>query len=207
MLERHSRSAHVYEAIKAEVRSGAYPPGYPISAATLSRRLSTSIIPIREALNRLTGERLVEARDHNGFFAPRISEMGLRDLYHSQMALILCALDHLAMPDPKYVELFDASAHGAPWAAVERLFNALADASTSGELSWVLHNALDRLHPVYLLKQEVAADWELECIRLLAHWQRGNRAEFKEALTAYHARRLELVPALVERLNHPTLAH
>ncbi|TBU86942.1 GntR family transcriptional regulator [Phytopseudomonas dryadis] len=198
----------IYESIKAEVRSGAYSPGQPISPAMLAKHLSVSAIPIREALQRLVGERLVEMRqDHNGFLAPLVSEAGLRDLYQAQLVMLLWILEHGTLARLQSVKPPRAQDAAPGLAAIEALFAELADRAGSREMQWSLHNAIDRLHPVCLMKQEVADDWISACERLLEQWQRGDLTAFKDALLDYHRRRVELVPALVERINLPRTMH
>jgi DNA-binding GntR family transcriptional regulator len=169
--------------------------------------LSASTIPIREALQRLVGERLVEARDHNGFYAPHISEVGLRDLYQAQHAMLLWTLEHGAFLHLQLVKPAPARATASALSATEKLFDELADRSGNRELQWSLHNAIDRLHAVCLAKEAVAANWACECERLLEQWRHGDISAFKEALQGYHCHRIELVPALVDRLNQPRTMH
>jgi len=207
MTGKVSLGTRLYESIKAQVKSGNFCPGQPISAAMLSKQLSASTIPIREALQRLVGERLVEVRDLNGFFAPHISEVGLRDLYQMQLGLLRWILEQAPLShQPSLTPTLTQGAAPASM-AIERLFAELADRSGNRELQWSLHNTLDRLHAACLLKEAVATDWPYECERLLAPWQHGDLAGFKQALQTYHDRRIALVPALVERLNRSRTAY
>jgi DNA-binding GntR family transcriptional regulator len=71
----------VYPALKRQLREGVRVPGTPIEPAIIGNELGASITPVRDALHRLVGERLVEAPQHNGFRVPRPTEAELRDLY------------------------------------------------------------------------------------------------------------------------------
>jgi len=51
----------VYAAIRKRLRDGLYRPGERLEPALLSDELNASVTPVRDALHRLTGERLVEA--------------------------------------------------------------------------------------------------------------------------------------------------
>lgn len=51
----------VYAAIKQQLLEGAFRPGERIEPAILSDELGASVTPVRDALHRLAGERLVEA--------------------------------------------------------------------------------------------------------------------------------------------------
>ena len=71
----------VYLAIRQWLRDGLYPPGHRLEPAMLSDQLNASVTPVRDALHRLTGERLVEAPRHEGFRIPMMTETLLRHLY------------------------------------------------------------------------------------------------------------------------------
>lgn len=202
MAERLSLTAQIYESMKTEIKSGAFPSGHPISAAMVSRRFSSSIIPVREALYRLVGERLIEAKDHDGFYALRISEVGLRDLYKWQHHLVVESLNHAFKPAIIAVEAVHTNHSDQSLVTIEVLFRTLADKSGNQELSVAIHNTLDRTVPVAMIKEQVTDDWALEYENLIRHWKLGDVHLFKEALLSYNSRRIELVPELVERLNH-----
>ena len=56
----------VYLALKAQVTSGAFAPGDRLEPAALGEALNASITPVRDALHRLVGERIVEAPRNEG---------------------------------------------------------------------------------------------------------------------------------------------
>lgn len=55
-----------YDWIRARIRSGAYGPGYRLVLSTLAGELSMSVVPVREAIRRLTAEGLVTFEHHVG---------------------------------------------------------------------------------------------------------------------------------------------
>lgn len=57
----------VYAAIRQRLREGFYRPGDRLEPAALSDGLNASVTPVRDALHRLTGERLDEARPMKAF--------------------------------------------------------------------------------------------------------------------------------------------
>src|SRR5688500_211835 len=81
----------VYAAIKRQLREGAFRPGDRLEPAALAEQHYSSAPPVRDALQRLTGERLVEAPRHEGFRAPLLSETTLRHLYAWHLDLLLLA--------------------------------------------------------------------------------------------------------------------
>lgn len=50
----------VYEQIREQIQTGKLPPGTRMVNRKLATELGTSMVPIREALNRLTSDRLLE---------------------------------------------------------------------------------------------------------------------------------------------------
>ncbi|MER5625211.1 GntR family transcriptional regulator [Streptosporangium sp. NPDC002544] len=73
-------ASHFHEVVKGEIVLGKLPPGTHLKPAELASRHSTSTTVIREALVRLTQEKLVVARPNQGFFVPSLSLSGLEDL-------------------------------------------------------------------------------------------------------------------------------
>src|SRR5256885_13578516 len=82
----------VYAAIRQRLREGLYRPGDRLEPALLSDELNASVTPVRDALHRLTGERLVDAPRHEGFRVPMMTETLLRYLYAWHLDLLLLAL-------------------------------------------------------------------------------------------------------------------
>src|SRR3954470_19965120 len=82
----------VYAAIRQRLREGVYRPGDRLEPALLSDELNASVTPVRDALHRLTGERLVDAPRHEGFRVPMMTETQLRQLYAWHLELLLLAV-------------------------------------------------------------------------------------------------------------------
>jgi DNA-binding GntR family transcriptional regulator len=82
----------VYAAIKRQLREGVFRPGDRLEPAVLSEQLNASVTPVRDALHRLTGERLVDAPRHEGFRTPMLTETTLRHLYAWHRDLVLLAM-------------------------------------------------------------------------------------------------------------------
>lgn len=74
-------STRVYVALKERVIAGGFRSGERLDPARLAEELSSSTTPVRDALLRLTGERLVESWRQEGFRQPIWSEGAIRDLY------------------------------------------------------------------------------------------------------------------------------
>lgn len=74
-------SERVYSALKRRLLSSEFKPGDRLDPALLSETLSSSVTPVRDVLNILRGEGLVETRTGEGFFRPLLTAPDLEDLY------------------------------------------------------------------------------------------------------------------------------
>jgi hypothetical protein len=112
----------VYTELRRMLAEGELPPGSPIEPAAVGRQIASSITPVRDALHRLTGERLVEAPNHNGFRVPLITEAELRDLYQWHAQLLILAARQIR-PSQAAVEATGPSLGEEPASAMTTLVN------------------------------------------------------------------------------------
>lgn len=82
----------VYDRIVELICSGRYPPGSPLTEATLSRSLQVSRTPVREALLRLQAEGVLESALARGFTVRRLVRSDVVELYP-----IIATLERLAI--------------------------------------------------------------------------------------------------------------
>ena len=82
----------VYIDLKVRIMSGAYPPGTRLDPRQLARALGASATPVRDALHRLSGERIVDSWHQEGFRQPLLAEADLVELYEWGGMLLALAL-------------------------------------------------------------------------------------------------------------------
>lgn len=75
------RVEDIYEQIKSMVVGFSIPPEQRINEVGLARQLDVSRTPLREALNRLVSERLIDFRPGTGFFCRPLQVQNIYDLY------------------------------------------------------------------------------------------------------------------------------
>lgn len=88
-----SRSADlIHAAVSAQIVSGALNPGDPLAETALAAQFGLSRTPVREALQRLAAEGLVERGPRRAFVVRRMSADALRHLFEALAELeALCA--------------------------------------------------------------------------------------------------------------------
>lgn len=194
----------VYAAIRERLREGRYRPGDRLEPALLSDELNASVTPVRDALHRLTGERLVEAPRHEGFRAPMMTETMLRHLYSWHLDLLL-----LALLKHRTVVLAEQSVPndgGAEVPVLERqnaMFLALARTTGNPEHVAALDSVRDRLEPVQRLEVNFLDRTEAETTEIIRALRADDRKALRRSLVRYHRRRLKIVPELLDQLSRP----
>lgn len=89
-----TRSAVIFDAIRADVLGGLYAPGERLPFARLVDKYECSIGSLREALQRLAEVGLVESFAQQGFRVVEISEADLADLTQARIEIEVTVLRH-----------------------------------------------------------------------------------------------------------------
>lgn len=143
-----------YATLKQLLRDGAYAPGHRLEANRIAEEIGVSMTPVRDALNRLAGEQLVEASRGDGFHVPRLGEGDLRDLYEwNSILVVLAARSARTILQPHAIE--DAMASGSLPDATAAIFGLLAESVPNRELRLAIARASDRLHPFRIAEPQV----------------------------------------------------
>lgn len=196
----------MYAAIKAEILAGVYPAGVHLDAKELSARYGNSTTPIRAALYRLAGERLLEIRSNDGFYLPAFSESSLGALYRWTRGLLILAVtapatDRLTI-DPRIAADIAERESADIVEATDRLFLRIGALSGEIELHWALQNAAERLRAIRRLEARYIGDQEAELRALTVGLLRDDRAMLEDALQIYFRRRERVVPNLILLVTH-----
>jgi DNA-binding transcriptional MocR family regulator len=187
----------VYRALKEQLASGRFRPGEPLEPRTLSDALNASITPVRDALHRLVGERLVEAPRGTGFRMPLLTEVGLRHLYAWNEALLLLGA---AGPRGSVSGTLDTGALADPLHELEALFLAIAGRTGNPEHVEAVARLSARLRPIRAVEEMVIGPSAPERAQLQGDLELDNRPAMRRALRAYHRRRGRAAALLVAEL-------
>jgi DNA-binding GntR family transcriptional regulator len=87
-----TRATSLYDQLRADVLSAALEPGSRLAIEALAERYATSTTPLREALNRLVADGLVERREQRGFAVARVSAGDLAEITKAR-----CWLEEIAL--------------------------------------------------------------------------------------------------------------
>ena len=180
----------VYGGLKQMLRLGAIAPGTRLDPAGYAGQLAASVTPVRDALHRLAGERLI-VTTIDGFQVPILSEPDLRDLYEWSHQLLLLALRASRQTHAAFLPELPTDAHLAE--ITESLFAEIADAASNRELRRAIDAANDRLHPARRAEALVLAGLseELACLR------DADLRRLRTLLGQYHRRRIAAVPDIL----------
>lgn len=187
----------VYDALKRHLLSGSVPPGEKLDPAHFAEDLHSSVTPVRDALHRLVGERLVETRLSEGFYQPRATEPGLRDLYNWNLAF----LRSIVAAWPKGIIL--APANDLPidlLRATPHFFDRCAERTGNIEMVATMAASNDRLATARVAERQRIADLEGELRAMASAADKGTGRDLLQLLVAYHRRRLRAVPEIVHTL-------
>lgn len=123
----------VYEAIRDQIVTCELAPGSPLPVVELARQFGVSLTPVRDALNRLAAEGLVEDVPRKGYFVARLDHEEILDLLDARRLIELAAVEQgieLAEPDQmdemrrlleEMAPLFDEEGHCLDYAEFSRL--------------------------------------------------------------------------------------
>lgn len=186
----------VYLTLKEQLTSGRHAPGDHLEPSQLGAELNASITPVRDALHRLVGERMVEAPRNDGFRVPAPTEAELRDLYGWRRSLLELAL-RSSVPHAPAASWRTDEAGEVSLATEADLFRAVARRSGSPEHEAALDNLNDRLASLRVAEVRILGNTETELGILRAAWRRGDMSELRRGLVAYHRRRQRAAPDIL----------
>lgn len=175
-------------------QQGAFAPGTPVVIVEEARRLRLSTTPVREALAWLCGEGLIERAPYGGYLAPRMDAALVRDRFAFRLHCLTASLDLIAA-------VHDRDEPVPSIAASEQRLAESLDRVVRGTGNQVLAEAFDRvgrqLRPLEAAERRIFRDRDAEAAAILRLSDAGSTPALRQALVAYHQRRMEAAPLLV----------
>lgn len=191
----------VYLDLKERIVGGAYPPGTRLDPFHLAKRLAASPTPVREALHRLSGERLVDSWHQEGFRQPLFTEADLCDLYHWSNAAIGLALRAPAANASEIRTLLATLEVEDYPARVARLLRAIAILNGNREVRWAILNISERSE--FFRSAEARTDplAEIMIAAMESAFRTAQWAELRRKSAAFHRRRIAWAGRVVAELR------
>ena len=189
-----------YQKLKQDIVIGRHRPGSVLNLQRLADEFGSSVTPLRDAIHRLVGERLIEVHQGGGFELPVPTAETLHHLYtwHDHLirhafryplpSNILSALATSETLDDSPEQFADATSN----------FFAVAAASTQNpEVRNAVASASDRLHLARLAEPKVIKSTAAELRSLAAVATCGPAAAIRAAVRDYHRRRQRRIDRMV----------
>lgn len=171
--------------------AGEWRPGCRLDLKQLAAELGTSTSPVRDSLNRLAGERMVEFHAGLGFHVARIDESQLRDLLDLNLQLLL-----IAMRSKSGIQLCPVTDNLDDDSA--QVFRHLAQCVGNGEITAAIGGISDRLAAIRKLEPRVLPEANanlqelVDAIAVNSDWP-----VLAKILTKYHRERMACIVELV----------
>ncbi|WP_417619438.1 GntR family transcriptional regulator [Parasphingorhabdus sp.] len=193
--------AHVIEPackkLKQMLMQGVWPPGEKLEALRLADELGISMTPVRDCLNRLVGERLVDMTHGEGYRVPRLSEKTLRDMLAVNVALLELALVDRS---EEWIDGEYKSENSTYADRVSSFFDFIASLSGNIIIIETARSLNERMHAVRM-KEPLVFPEALQEIEELEQLLTKQDTGLCSKLQIYHQRRRAKVPALIDLLG------
>jgi DNA-binding GntR family transcriptional regulator len=192
-----------YGEIRRRVLSGAWLPGQRIDLPQLADALGASTTPVRDALNRMVGERLLTTGIGDGFAMPPMTEPDLHDLYDWHHQLVVLATR--GRKPGRLAAGGGRDGDGEDNATFAALFATIAARSDNLEMRAAIASAEARLAPVRLAEERLFATAE-ELAGLRRTLAEDDMAGMRTQLAAWHRRRVQAAGRIIHLLHRPETA-
>ncbi|MGB5779071.1 MAG: GntR family transcriptional regulator [Allopontixanthobacter sediminis] len=192
--------AHVleptYRRLKRSLMEGTWPIGQKLEAMRLAEEFGVSMTPVRDSLNQLVGEGLVDLTPGEGYRVTLLTEQSLRDMLAVNVLLLGSVVDLL----PQKIDRDDLAAPINTYAdRVGDVFSIFAFGSENKFLRQTVDLISDRLHTVRRLEPDVLPN-ALDALAELESNALATPSKRVQALRRYHDQCMENVSRLISML-------
>lgn len=191
----------VYHLLKRQIMRGDFSPGERLEPRLLAYDVGTSASPVRDALHRLAGERLLESWHQEGFRQPILAEADVHDLYAWSATLLRLALDGVPPIPPPQGEPFGGLRNGDYGAEVEALFRSIARLSDNRELRHAVMSAIERSHVTRPAELRVDPGCRDAVTAMDEDFRFGRWSALRSKITRFHRRRAQFAGRVVAELR------
>lgn len=191
-----------HAALRLRIMSGEWRPGERIDVAPLADAIGASTTPVRDALFRLVGERLLTMGNGEGFAMPLLTEPELYDLYDWNQELLSMMLRRARGGPPP--DLTEADT-GDMARRTAFLFTTIAKRTGNEEHRVAIDWVNTRLNAVRHIESRLIKDAEEDVAVLRKALTEGDLRACRSAIAHYHRRRIRVAGRIIFALHRPDL--
>lgn len=193
----------VFEAVKERLLSGAFPSGARIDPNQIAQEHGVSPTPVRNAMNRLVGAGYVLSKPNDGFYAPALTEKGLRELYECSALMLASALSGAPTRHKPHnpIDKINGQTPKEFISYTESLFLYVL-ALRRNQTFCVLFTSVNmRLRPARFAEAALISGIEAEINKIRLAYNSAKNDELAQRIGAYHRRRMRYVARIVEKVS------
>lgn len=190
---------HVYRRVRHEILEGTLLPGQVLKLGHLTDAFGTSATPVRDALNRLVGERFVDLLPGGGFRVRPLGAARLATLYQWHGQLVQLGLGTgISQPAKARIGALrrDLGRRDQLASATSALFAILASDAGNTELEDALTAASQALARAWALEHHLLPGLRDELSQLMVTIEGDAVTAARRAMARYHRERIRLSPTL-----------
>ena len=192
--------AHVleptYRRLKRALMDGAWRGGMKLEAMRLADDFGVSMTPVRDSLNQLVGEGLVDLTPGEGFRVPILTEQALRDILDVNALLLETSSSENT---PKVGQSDDHPSSDTYPDRLAAAFLSVARGSGNDFLAHLVERINERLHPARKLEPQVLPK-AIDMLNRIEASVTATRGEQLEAIRRYHEQCRSAVSQLISFL-------
>ncbi len=177
---------------------GIWPAGSKLEAMRLAEDFGVSMTPVRDSLNQLVGEGLVDLTPGEGFRVPPLTDQRLRDLLDVNAVLLETAINSNWRFPAEHAPALSGNEYADRLASA---FSLLATGSGNRFLADMVDRISERLHALRSCEPKVLSDANKSLERIEASLH-GSREERHQVVVRYHRQCQERVPQLINCLSN-----
>lgn len=194
----------VYLDLKSRIIAGHYPPDTRLDPRQLARSLDASATPVRDALHRLSGERIVDSWHQEGFRQPLVAEADLAELYAWGSILLALSL-RLQTPAPDLPSgLVELPVIDPYPAAIDSLFRMIAHGSGNRELRYATLSFIERSRVFREAENRIDRGSRSALAAMEEDYRFGRWSGLRSKITSFHRRRVGQAGRIVAELKPRT---
>lgn len=193
--------AHVleptYRRLKRAITDGTWPGGTKLEAQRLADEYGVSMTPVRDSLNQLAGEGLVDLTPGEGFRVAALTEKGLRDMLDVNAMLLEQANPPRSAPPSGPPEMERDAGYALRLATA---FSVLASGTDNRFLVRLVEHVNDRVQAVRQIEPEIISNAH-EMLAEIEASLVSPGAKRRAIIASYHRQCRVVVPQLIARLH------